>query len=413
MEALKSVDLNLPPIVPHNIWRWVKRFDELRGDCTSEEDEAKACAFALTGHYHDQDLDQDARARLDFSDRAIRPDILIHQICDIDSVIGILTDEFPVQDGAVFEYHLINDVSYCLHGSLHIPGWLDPDTRGTTNDLLEYHRIPHAVFGTMDNGRTTIRIFLPRVAREQDDVVFLTKDFLEPFYDLAVKPAANDVLSDHYIRTWPPDYAAEEARAARRTGKPQFSGKSLLGVHLRALLPKILEKVDESQELVFARECFWMVEMKGMKAGTAHPPPRQPTLDANDNLVDPANDPRTLAIDRLFTNWQYGTFRDERWYLDIATTVSFCRADGTPLSALIRKDAHPEILRHFTGESIQRCTSWASRDNGRDYQFDATAQLEGIGGCRLTIRDREKRTVRYFQAYTTDKSLTYHRDGAS
>ncbi|KAG8736463.1 hypothetical protein FRC10_009305 [Ceratobasidium sp. 414] len=424
MPGLKSIDENLPRIVDHSILSWLRRFDKLREDRT-EAGERLACTFALTGHYRDEDTDSDARARLIFSDRAIRPNLVIHQVCDIDSVIGVVTDEFPIQNEAVFEYHLINDISYCLTSDLHIPGWLDVNTQGASNDLLPYHKIPHAVFGTMDNGRTIVRMFLPEAVGEEEGSYFLTKRLLEPFYDLAVKPAAQRFLLDHYMRTWPPSYAAEEARAARRVGKPQFSGKALRGAHLKQLVRNILEIVGQNHDLVFARRCFWMVEMKGVKAGTTHPPLREPPLGpalglrrladgaTDGNLRDALNDPRTLAISRLFANWEFANFEEGQWYLDIATTVSVRREDGTPVSVLIRKDAHPEILRRFTGEPIHRCTAWASRDNGRDYQFDATAQLEGIGGCRLTIRDKQDKDVRYFQAYTTEKCLTYHRDGAS
>ncbi|KAG8708808.1 hypothetical protein FRC08_018700 [Ceratobasidium sp. 394] len=411
MAGLKSVDKNLPPIVPHSINDWVKRFDKLREGFT-EANEQLACTFALTGHYTDEN-GQAARAKLDLSDRAIRPDLVVHQVCDIDSVIGIITGEFPIQDAAVFQYHLINDFAYCLTSDLHIPGWLDRSTQGTSNQLVPYHKIPHAVFGTVDNGRTIVRIFLPEANEEGSDNVFLTKQFLEPLYDLAVKPAAQEVVTAHYMRTWPPSYAAEEARAARRVGKPQFSGKALRGVHLKALIGRVLEIVARDSNLTFARGCFWMVEMKGVKAYTTHPPPARSLLGPDGRLSDPLNSPRILALNKLFENWQWAEFKNDCWYLDIATTVSVTRADGSPVSVLIRKDAHPEILRHFTKEPIQRCIAWASRDNGRDYQFDAMAHLEQVGGCRLTIFSREEKPVRYFQAYTTEKSLTYHRDGAS
>jgi hypothetical protein len=136
---------------------------------------------------------------------------------------------------------------------------------------------------------------------------------------------------------------------------------------------------------------------------------------SGDVLLDPENDPRTLALGNILDDWEYGSFGDDNqeWRLDIATTVSLTRYDGTPVSALIRKDAHPEIIRHFTQRSIGDCIQWTRRDDGRDYQFDEMAHLGAVGGFRLTIRDAEKHEPQYFQAYTTEKSLTYHRDGAS
>jgi hypothetical protein len=130
-------------------------------------------------------------------------------------------------------------------------------------------------------------------------------------------------------------------------------------------------------------------------------------------LVDIENDPRTLTLPKILGDWEFAAFESNNWYLDIATTISLTREDHTPVSALIRKDAHAEMIRYFTKEPIERCIRWTSNNSGRNYQFDETAHLGAVGGFRLTIRDREDKHIRYFQAYTTEKSLVYHPDGAS
>lgn len=125
------------------------------------------------------------------------------------------------------------------------------------------------------------------------------------------------------------------------------------------------------------------------------------------------NNPRTLALQRLLIQWEFAEFDTDVWYLHIATTISLTRENDEPVSVLIRKDAHPEIIRHFTEEPIDRCMRWTANDSGRDYQFDETAHISVVGGFRLTLRDRTPKNIRYFQAYTTEKSLTYHKTGAS
>jgi hypothetical protein len=137
MARLKAaIDKNLPVCIPHTLNGWCQRYDELRTGRQDDSDDA-ALVFALTGCYTEDigGVETKARAQLDFTDRALRPSLGIHQISDIDSVIGIITDEFPIQDDAVFEYHLINDVRYCLQSDLHIPGWLDTSTQGHTNEV--------------------------------------------------------------------------------------------------------------------------------------------------------------------------------------------------------------------------------------------------------------------------------------
>jgi hypothetical protein len=137
MARLKAaIDENLPVCIPHTLNGWCRRYDHLRTERKDDSDD-EALVFALTGHYTEDigGVTMKARAQLDFTDRALRPSLGIHQISDIDSVIGIITDEFPIQDDAVFEYHLINDVNYCLKSDLHIPGWLDTSTQGNTNEV--------------------------------------------------------------------------------------------------------------------------------------------------------------------------------------------------------------------------------------------------------------------------------------
>jgi hypothetical protein len=121
-----QIDDNLPPCVPHSLTGFNRRYHSM-------DDEEAALIFALTGHYHDKDTRAKARAELNLANQAVRWHMNVQQVCDIDSVVGILWNNIPVQDAALFSYHLLNDVRYCLSSDLHIPGWLDPSTRGETN----------------------------------------------------------------------------------------------------------------------------------------------------------------------------------------------------------------------------------------------------------------------------------------
>ncbi|KAG9088288.1 hypothetical protein FRC06_002111, partial [Ceratobasidium sp. 370] len=401
MAQLKpALDDNLPPVVSHTLREWVNRWVPIRGTMDGHR-------FALTGHYVDEH-NVHRRAAIDFARSAILHSATVDQICDFDSVIGILRDDFPIQEDVVFDYHVLNDSRYCLSSDLHIPGW--PDPRGG-NNLLPFHKIPHAVFGTLDNNQTVIRVFFPHAVDDVEGCVFLDAPMLEPFYNLAVLPAVRQHAPAHYSRTWPPSYEAEATRAANKSGRPQFSGKQLRGAHVKQMIPTIITKVNQSQHLKFASGCFWMVEMKGLKNSSAHPPPEEPLADDEGQMREgAAQHPRTLALAAVLRNWEWVTFEAGDWYLDIATTVSVT-LPGVPMSTLIKKDAHAEIIRHFTQRPIDQCQRWVSQDNGASYKFDATARLTEVGGFRLTIHDPAFDELRYFQAYTTEKSLTYHKNG--
>lgn len=129
-----ALDHDLSPCMPHSLKRWCRQYDSLRENQKDDDDDS-AFVFALTGKYTDATTKSEARAQLDLSDRVPRRQQPIHQVTDFDSVIGIITDNFPVQDDAVVQYHVINDVRYCLSSDLHIPGWLDRSTQGTTNEV--------------------------------------------------------------------------------------------------------------------------------------------------------------------------------------------------------------------------------------------------------------------------------------
>jgi hypothetical protein len=130
-----QLDDNLPLCVPHSLTGFNRRYSGIR-------DEEKACIFALTGHYYDEDTKSMARAEVSFADQAVREHMKVHQVSDIDSVIGILWDNLPVQDAALFNYHLLNDARYCLTSNLHIPGWPDPSAQGRTNEVVALPRVP-------------------------------------------------------------------------------------------------------------------------------------------------------------------------------------------------------------------------------------------------------------------------------
>ncbi|KAG8721161.1 hypothetical protein FRC09_008340 [Ceratobasidium sp. 395] len=392
-----AIDSNLPPAILHTLSSWINRWIPMRNSPAGQ-------VFALTGQYSEDGTDY--RAAITLNNSGVRNAATITQVCDIDSVIGLAHQTLPLQDDALFDYHVLNDFRFCLTSEIHIPGW--PDHRNP-GKLLSYKDIPHAVFGTLDNNQTIIRIFFPCAIDELDGSVFLQDDMLGPFYDRAVLPAVRQIAADHYSRTWPPSYASEAARAAKVSGRPQFSGKQIRGEHVKAIIPLILQNIEAERCLSFAAGCFWMVEMKGLKNLSTHPPPEVALIDDEGNMIDPENQPRNVALGTVLRNWEWADFGPD-WYLDFATTISTELPDML-MSTLIKKEAHPEIIRHFTRRPIDQCQRWASKDNGHAYQFDSTAHLAAAGGFRLTIHNPSPDEICYFQAYTTEKSLTFHRDG--
>lgn len=111
------LDLDLPPIKDFSFRQWNGKFQEL----TTAEDRTARDVFALTGHYTSALDGEIYRARLDDDTCKLREG-RINQICDIDSVLGLVHDRFPVADHITFKYFMLPSLTHTLTTDLHLPG---------------------------------------------------------------------------------------------------------------------------------------------------------------------------------------------------------------------------------------------------------------------------------------------------
>lgn len=112
-----AIDENLPPIKDFSLRQWNNKFRQL----TAEPDLIARDVFALTGHYTSPRDDQVYRARLDDSTCQIEGGV-ISQTCDVDSVLGVVHDHFPIADNVTFKYFMLPSFTHTLTADLHIPG---------------------------------------------------------------------------------------------------------------------------------------------------------------------------------------------------------------------------------------------------------------------------------------------------
>jgi hypothetical protein len=147
-------------------------------------------------------------------------------------------------------------------------------------------------------GRLTVRIAFPGLYDPNESWTrasnALGDDILRPFFDRAVRPAANDVLSEELIRTWPARYDDELWRAApHRPGgrvqatlsKRQHTARIIHGGNFNDWLDRVRHYCGQDDELLFADGFILLVEGKGLKDmnGSQHEPPEEPL--ANDGTL--------------------------------------------------------------------------------------------------------------------------------
>jgi hypothetical protein len=113
-----QLDHNLPPVVPHSLKDWNARFLSM----VNARDMYERDAFALTGRYRDPtEPDAVYRAKIDLDTCKLRSGMRISQVCDIDSVLGLVMGRFPIAQMATFKYYMLPSVIHTLTSNLHLP----------------------------------------------------------------------------------------------------------------------------------------------------------------------------------------------------------------------------------------------------------------------------------------------------
>jgi hypothetical protein len=114
---LKDIDKNLPPIKLVSLAEWGTIWTELANAGNDRERDI----FALTGHFVDPETGVTHRSKIDFSQQKTRAQDCIGQVCDVDSMIGIVLKDFPIQPAVTLKYFILASALHSLSTNLHIP----------------------------------------------------------------------------------------------------------------------------------------------------------------------------------------------------------------------------------------------------------------------------------------------------
>ena len=222
---------------------------------------------------------------------------------------------------------------------------------------------------------------------------FLTQQELATFYEKGLRPAAVK-LAGASSSEWPPTYSAEMFRARGKNGVLSFQTKTLSSWLVKDLGNSIRESLAENG-ISWGRGLLFLHQIRGVKSSNGH------------SLTSAA---AKSALEHLFTL----NFLDEDailggdWWIDVGLEIS--STAGQCLAW--RTDSHYYIAQ----DALDISDSHASRithPGSSKYQRDMTSHLTSVSGCRISpgIRAEGPYNVRYFQMYTTDKSITYRPEG--
>ncbi|KAB5587713.1 hypothetical protein CTheo_8846 [Ceratobasidium theobromae] len=403
----KNIDKNLPNLTRCSLTQWCAIWRRLKEQRSVQERDR----FALTGRFSDPVSGDPTRSRMDFHDHRIPDHIATTQHSDIDSVIGIVKNQFPIVDGVVLKYFMLLSPMHTLDANLHLPPILVQDAHGP-NKLVEPHKVPNARFLEMEP-QAIVRIFFPRLERRDAKSNCLYESEMEALYDHAVRPAAMTTLPRELTGTWPATWVDEMFRATqnaenRRDGRRiQHTGRDIHSVFLNDFVGHMRTLVDAKEELEWARSFFFVVEMRGLKTrdSSMHIPPEEPIVD-EDGAVD-AECPRVQSIDRILSSFHTADFDIDCWFLDIGLNFTIPSPLGGCACPLPAVEAHAAILSHVLDKDMDMCTRWVNGYGGY-YQRDELAQLKALAGFRFTNPNPEDNGICYVQLYTSDKSVIYN-----
>lgn len=251
--------------------------------------------------------------------------------------------------------------------------------------MLKPHTVPNvalARFGT----RHLLRLFLPGLYDPDTKSGVVDQDHRAILYDQVIRlaVAAADPLGVH---DWPTTFSAEVFRSRKPGGGYSYTTKALGAASIRRFsyaLRDLLRTFDWGKKPIF------MVQVQGTKAFTAH---------SLDSLVPGSSQQALEDYTRGLRTYQ------GEWWIDVALEF----VDGQR-ALLWRSDAHHIII----GQGAEIPMDQANHITRSSYHaVDPSSHLTALAGFRTPMREgcRGPHKVAYMQAYTTDKSQTYHQAG--
>lgn len=231
--------------------------------------------------------------------------------------------------------------------------------------------------------RVVVRAFFPGLLTAARAEPTLSAAEAAQVYDVGIRPASMVVQRNTTSTDWPVNYAAELMRAQNPAGGFAYAKKPLSYRDVPRFSERFVHFMTEG--VPWAKDMFFMTQVRGTKGATWH---AGNAAAAREHLEDYKAD---FAMDDK-----------DLWWIDVGAELFI------PGRALVwRRDGHTKLLRHLLHFSARDASTLA---NAAD--VDVAAHLSDVAGFRVKIDQRPNHHhATYLQAYTTDKSAVYHRDG--
>lgn len=205
-------------------------------------------------------------------------------------------------------------------------------------------------------------------------------------YDEAIRPAAQDILSDS-VHDWPTSFKAAQFKDRNHGAGFANSGVIIAERYLQNFDQRLRGRIRDHDDLIlWAGDYFWGTEIRGVKDSFYHPM-TAPEEQRHHILGEVTQDVDT----------SYGD-----WYIDVGLEFII---GGQAL--LWSTDAHSRVLQAAVGISARQANDIISQPS--KFTQDVSTHLPSLSGCRAILDPTlNPLGIVYGASYTSDKSQTYH-----
>ena len=248
-------------------------------------------------------------------------------------------------------------------------------------------KVPNTLFAQGSHSRHCIRVFFPGLVNAERKSSILSEQESRVFYEKGILPSVKSVA--HTIcHDWPPSYDTEKFRASKARGGYTETTRCISGQDIEQLSHALRQNMNQ---VAWGRGIVFGTEICGIKNSTEH-------------LPDAEN--AEMELNELFESLSFlGRDIDGDWYVDVAIELLLQNT-----AIVWRADCYAPIMKEvlgFTGQQVARVTG-----NKRLFELDINQHLTQVAGFRATCQEAiGPYQAVYIQAYTSDKSLTYHPEG--
>jgi hypothetical protein len=225
------------------------------------------------------------------------------------------------------------------------------------------------------------------------------------FYEKGLRPAVVELLGDQSAE-WPPTYSGEMFRARGTTGKLSFQSK-ILPAWLTGSLGDTIRSKLAANGVPWGADLVFLHQIRGVKAGNGHLGEPESVKVSFEEMLEA----HCFHPDALITgDWWVDIGLEIASWIDIGLGPNKRKA---PQCLAWRTDSHHRIVKSTLAISTAAATR-ITRPGSSKYIRDMTSHLTAVSGCRISpgVRAEGPFQAKYLQLYTTDKSVTYHLEGA-